>query len=180
MNTPKFSLLLLLGRSNSCSNSNYSNIMKRGPGTWLGGARDGPGSGNMACVLCLHPWGRWTRKVESKLHLDSSPNRIHLCCSWLPKLIAVLFRRLAKSALYSEDSESGEVLRKRFRASNQDEDEDEEADVGTSRLKKRSKSWNEQEASSGYSHEVCSHSTLRLMRHANHFCNSEIDFVKLK
>lgn len=56
--------------------------------------------------------------------------------------------------LYSEDSESGEVLRKRFRASNRDEEEEEE-DCSALRLKKKKKSWGEQEASSSYSHEVC-------------------------
>lgn len=54
--------------------------------------------------------------------------------------------------LYSEDSESGEVLRKRFRASNRDEEEEE--DSSALRLKKKKKSWGEQEASSSYSHEV--------------------------
>lgn len=54
--------------------------------------------------------------------------------------------------LYSEDSESGEVLRKRFRASNRDEEEEEEESA--LRLKKKKKSWSEQEASSSFSHEV--------------------------
>jgi len=54
--------------------------------------------------------------------------------------------------LYSEDSESGEVLRKRFRASNRDEEEEEDSAL---RLKKKKKSWGEQEASSSYPHEVC-------------------------
>lgn len=53
--------------------------------------------------------------------------------------------------LYSEDSESGEVLRKRFRASNRDEEEEEDSVL---RLKKKKKSWSEQEASSSFSHEV--------------------------
>lgn len=52
--------------------------------------------------------------------------------------------------LYSEDSESGEVLRKRFRASNRDEEEESSA----MRLKKKKKSWSEQEAFLSYSHEV--------------------------
>lgn len=52
--------------------------------------------------------------------------------------------------LYSEDSESVEVLRKRFRASNRDEEEEE----SVLRLKKKKKSWIEQEASSSFSHEV--------------------------
>lgn len=55
--------------------------------------------------------------------------------------------------LYSEDSESGEVLRKRFRASNRDEEEEEE-DSGVLRLKKKKKSWSELEPSSSFSHEV--------------------------
>lgn len=53
--------------------------------------------------------------------------------------------------LYSEDSESGEVLRKRFRASNRDEEEEEEIAL---RLKKKKKSWSELEPSSSFSHEV--------------------------
>ncbi len=51
--------------------------------------------------------------------------------------------------LYSEDSESREVLRKRFRASNRDEEEE-----SALRLKKKKKSWSEQKASSSFSHEV--------------------------
>ncbi|XP_017309890.1 trinucleotide repeat-containing gene 18 protein isoform X2 [Ictalurus punctatus] len=62
--------------------------------------------------------------------------------------------KLAQGAQYSEDSESGEVLRRRFRSSTQEEEEDEDMDVGILKAKKRRKSWNEQEASSSYSHEV--------------------------
>ncbi|KAF5899275.1 trinucleotide repeat-containing 18 protein isoform X1, partial [Clarias magur] len=62
--------------------------------------------------------------------------------------------RLAQSLQYSEDSESGEVLRKRFRSSTREEEEEEDMDVGILKAKKRSKSWNDQEASSSYSHEV--------------------------
>ncbi|XP_051571991.1 trinucleotide repeat-containing gene 18 protein-like isoform X6 [Myxocyprinus asiaticus] len=58
--------------------------------------------------------------------------------------------KLGRSMLYSEDSESGEVVRKRFRASNRDEEED---DSKALRLKKK-KTWSEQEASSSFSHEV--------------------------
>ncbi|XP_056609882.1 trinucleotide repeat-containing gene 18 protein isoform X3 [Triplophysa dalaica] len=58
--------------------------------------------------------------------------------------------KLGKSVLYSEDSESGEVLRKRFRASNRDEEEESSA----MRLKKKKKSWSEQEAFLSYSHET--------------------------
>lgn len=71
------------------------------------------------------------------------------------ELSAVLFCRLVQSSQYSEDSESGEVLRKRFRSSTREEEEDEDMDIGIIKAKKRSKSWNEQEASSIYSHEVC-------------------------
>ncbi|MCI4392182.1 hypothetical protein PGIGA_G00143170 [Pangasianodon gigas] len=63
--------------------------------------------------------------------------------------------KLAQSSQYSEDSESGEVLRKRFRSSTREEEEEEEdMDVGILKAKKRCKSWNEQESSSSYSHEV--------------------------
>lgn len=43
--------------------------------------------------------------------------------------------QVGQSVLYSEDSESGEVLRKRFRASNRDEEEEE--DSSALRLKKK-------------------------------------------
>lgn len=66
----------------------------------------------------------------------------------------MLFSRLAQSLQYSEDSESGEVLRKRFRSSTREEDEDEDMDVGILKAKNRSKSWNDPEACSSYSHEV--------------------------
>ncbi|KAK2836594.1 hypothetical protein Q7C36_014463 [Tachysurus vachellii] len=62
--------------------------------------------------------------------------------------------KLAQSSQYSEDSESGELLRKRFRSSPREEEEDEDTDAGILKAKKRRKSWNEQEASSSYSHEV--------------------------
>ncbi|XP_058234405.1 trinucleotide repeat-containing gene 18 protein isoform X1 [Hemibagrus wyckioides] len=62
--------------------------------------------------------------------------------------------KLAQSSQYSEDSESGEVLRKRFRSSTREEEDDEDTDAGILKSKKRRKSWNEQEASSSYSHEV--------------------------
>ncbi|XP_060799022.1 trinucleotide repeat-containing gene 18 protein isoform X3 [Neoarius graeffei] len=62
--------------------------------------------------------------------------------------------KLAQSSQYSEDSESGEVLRKRFCSSTREEDDEEDMEVGILKAKKRSKSWNEQEASSSYSHEV--------------------------
>lgn len=68
-----------------------------------------------------------------------------------------MFYRLAQSSQYSEDSESGEVLRKRFCSSTREEDDDEDMEVGILKAKKRSKSWNEQEASSSYSHEVCTY-----------------------
>lgn len=67
----------------------------------------------------------------------------------------MLFSRLAHSSQYSEDSESGEVLRKRFHSSTREEEEDEETDFGILKSKKRRKSWNDQEATSSYSHEVC-------------------------
>ena len=60
--------------------------------------------------------------------------------------------RVGRGLLYSEDSESGEVLRKRFRGSSRDEDE--ELDSGAMRGKRKHKSWNDPEASSSYSHEV--------------------------
>lgn len=62
--------------------------------------------------------------------------------------------KLSRSVLYSEDSESGEVLRKRFRASNRDEEEEEEDGSSALKLKKKKKSWGEQEACSSFSHEV--------------------------
>ncbi|XP_051569961.1 trinucleotide repeat-containing gene 18 protein-like isoform X2 [Myxocyprinus asiaticus] len=60
--------------------------------------------------------------------------------------------KLGRSVLYSEDSESGEVLRKRFRPFSRNGEEEE--DSSALRLKKKKKSWSEQEASSSYSHEL--------------------------
>lgn len=109
----------------------------------------------MACVLCLRLQESWMPSVESKyswawVQLVSGYTTEPLCL----KLSIVLFYRLPQSSQYSEDSESGEVLRKRFRSSTREEEEDEDMDVGILKAKKRSKSWNEQDASSSYSHEV--------------------------
>lgn len=79
------------------------------------------------------------------------------CCFCFFSPFFFFFCRLAQGAQYSEDSESGEVLRRRFRSSTQEEEEDEDMDVGILKAKKRRKSWNEQEASSSYSHEVCAY-----------------------
>ncbi|XP_076865290.1 trinucleotide repeat-containing gene 18 protein isoform X2 [Brachyhypopomus gauderio] len=62
--------------------------------------------------------------------------------------------KLSRSSLYSEDSENGEMLRKRSHASVREDEEEEEADSGVTRPKRRSRSWNEQEPSSSYSLEV--------------------------
>lgn len=70
---------------------------------------------------------------------------------------------MGRGLLYSEDSESGEVLRKRFRASSRDEDE--ELDGGAMRGKRKHKSWNDPEASSSYSHEV----SMRMIRTLSFF-----------
>lgn len=69
---------------------------------------------------------------------------------------------MGRTLLYSEDSESGEVLRKRFRGSSRDEDE--ELDVAAMRGKRKHKSWNDPEASSSYSSEV---SAWRFLKHVD-------------
>lgn len=76
---------------------------------------------------------------------------------------------MGRALLYSEDSESGEVLRKRFRASSREDDE--ELDVGAMRGKRKHKRWNDPEASSSYSSEVSARKTTLRKKRFRFECN---------
>ncbi|KAG9349796.1 hypothetical protein JZ751_026149, partial [Albula glossodonta] len=67
--------------------------------------------------------------------------------------------KFSRSALLSEDSETSEGARKRFRGPSLDDDE--EMDGGVVKVKRKSKGWSEHEASSSYSQQMQMKSTKR-------------------
>lgn len=60
---------------------------------------------------------------------------------------------------YSEDSETGDGQRKRFRLSR--EDDEAEAGIGDKKKKKKKKSWADQEPSTSHTLEVASLDSIR-------------------